>query len=171
MTSRPSEEKGSVRVVSIVSIVSLCQWARTRDGATAVGTCSLPAGVSSSISFSPARPAQRLAGAHLDLLVAGRRARALAAGVSGERRPNWAVHHFNADDGVACHRGSQRSVPLRAGGGGGPPPPRPLCASQFIMVVVNISVIIGFSFVPYIDWAAHIFGLISGEPHSMPARS
>ena len=36
-------------------------------------------------------------------------------------------------------------------------------AFQFVIAIVNVSVIIGFSFVPYIDWAAHIFGLIGGE--------
>lgn len=33
---------------------------------------------------------------------------------------------------------------------------------QFIMCVVNIFVIIGFSFVPFVDWAAHLFGLVGG---------
>lgn len=33
---------------------------------------------------------------------------------------------------------------------------------QFVMCFINILIIIGFSFVPFIDWAAHIFGLIGG---------
>jgi membrane associated rhomboid family serine protease len=33
---------------------------------------------------------------------------------------------------------------------------------QFVMAVANIMVIIGFSFVPYVDWAAHVFGLLGG---------
>ncbi len=33
---------------------------------------------------------------------------------------------------------------------------------QLIVTIINISVVIAFSFTPYIDWAAHLFGLLSG---------
>lgn len=35
-------------------------------------------------------------------------------------------------------------------------------SSQFMICIVNIAIIIAFSFTPYIDWAAHLGGLISG---------
>jgi membrane associated rhomboid family serine protease len=35
-------------------------------------------------------------------------------------------------------------------------------AFSLVICVVNILVIVGFSFVPFIDWAAHLGGLLSG---------
>jgi hypothetical protein len=59
------------------------------------------------------------------------------------RRSAWLVHillHWSEGDEAAQQ---QRSF-------------------QLIMAIINISVIIGFSFVPFIDWAAHVFGLLGG---------
>ena len=33
---------------------------------------------------------------------------------------------------------------------------------QLVMCVVNMLVVLGFSMVPYIDWAAHAFGMLGG---------
>jgi hypothetical protein len=35
-------------------------------------------------------------------------------------------------------------------------------AFQLVMCFVNMMIILGFSFVPMIDWAAHAFGMLGG---------
>ncbi|CAM9746465.1 unnamed protein product [Phaeothamnion confervicola] len=36
------------------------------------------------------------------------------------------------------------------------------CFTNFLMATLNIGVTLGFSFVPYVDWAAHVGGLVAG---------
>ena len=33
---------------------------------------------------------------------------------------------------------------------------------QFLIIVLNVMVVVAFSFVPFVDWAAHLFGLLGG---------